>query len=407
MPSKKRTRRKKKNEELNNLAETLKSYGLRDKDAKKQSGKHRGPPKARSVREHGDPRFAPIIAAALSKQGSVKRATHSFHTYPAGMHPDCARMIIDACPGSVHDPFCGGGTVLVEAVLAGRQVSGSDLSPIALLVSNARTAGPELATPLRSAARKIAAQAQLRIDVDVHEDLNNWYEPHVAQELGRIRDEIPKYAQEVQPLLRAVFSSIIVKSSYRKSDTTNHREPHHRPVGTTAVLFHKKARELGRMLENMPSSQPHIFEGNACTQTPPEPVDLILTSPPYPGVYDYLPLQQLRYLWLGIENAKVAQEIGSRRSFRAQGRQEALKEWQERTDEWIKTQTSNLTPQGKFAIIVGDGLVGGKLVDTLFPTVESLKRCGMKVVARASADRPDHARGAIRIEHLVLAEREG
>ena len=407
MPSKKRTRRKKKNEELSSLAETLKAYGLRDKDAKKQSGKHRGPPKARSVREHGDPRFSSIIASALSKQGSIKRATHSFHTYPAGMHPDCARMIIDACPGSVHDPFCGGGTVLVEGLLAGRNVTGSDLSPIALLVSKARTSGPDLATPLRSAARKIAAQAQLRIDVDVHEDLINWYQPHVAQELGRIRDEIPKYAPKVQPLLRAVFSSIIVKSSYRKSDTSNQRETHHRPVGTTAILFHKKARELGRMLEEMPASKPYIFEGNACTHVPPEPVDLILTSPPYPGVYDYLPLQQLRYLWLGIENPKVAQEIGSRRSFRAQGRQDALKEWQERTDEWIEAQTSNLSSQGKFAIIVGDGLVGGKLVDTLFPTVEALKRCGMKVIARASADRPDHARGAIRIEHLVLAEREG
>ena len=174
MPSKKRTRRKKKNEELSNLAETLKSYGLRDKNSRKQSGKHRGPPKARAVREHGDPRFAPIVAAALAKQGSVQRATHSFHTYPAGMHPDCARMIIDACPGSVHDPFCGGGTVLVEGILSGRKVSGADLSPIALLVANARTSSPELATPLRSAARKIAAQAQLRIDVEVHEDLHNW-----------------------------------------------------------------------------------------------------------------------------------------------------------------------------------------------------------------------------------------
>jgi DNA modification methylase len=407
MPRKKTTRRQKKTDELSTLAETLKAYGLRDSGDQKQSGKHRGPPKARAVREHGDPRYAPIMAAALGKQGSVNRATHSFHTYPAGMHPDCARMIIDACPGSVHDPFCGGGTVLVEGVLSGRKVTGSDLSPIALLVSQARTSGPALASPLRSAARKIAAHAQLRIDVEVHEDLHKWYEPHVAQELGRIRDAIGDYAEEVQPLLRSVFSSIIVKSSFRKSDTSNQREPHHRPVGTTAILFHKKARELGRMLETMPESSAHIFEGNACTDTPPNRVDLILTSPPYPGVYDYLPLQQLRYLWLGISAPKSYQEIGSRRDFRAQGRQEALKEWQDRTGEWIKIQTKNLTPSGKFAIIVGDGLIGDKLVDTLFPTVEALNRCGMKVIARASADRPDHARGAIRIEHLVLAEREG
>ena len=58
------------------------------------------------------------------------------------------------------------------------------------------------------------------------------------------------------------------------------------------------------------------------------------------------------------------------------------------------------------AIIVGDGLVGNKLVDALFPTVEAMKSAGMRIVARASADRPDHARNAIRIEHLVLAEKE-
>ena len=108
---------------------------------------------------------------------------------------------------------------------------------------------------------------------------------------------------------------------------------------------------------------------------------------------------------MGIQNPKVAQEIGSRRSFRVQGRAEALKDWQSKTQQWIKKQTSNLSPNGKFAIIVGDGLVGGKLVDTLFPTVEALKHCGLNILARASADRPDHARGAIRIEHLVLAER--
>jgi len=406
MPSKKSNRKKKRNEELRNLADTLKSYGLRDDDNQKHSGKHRGPPKARAVRKHGDPKFSSVVAKALAKQGKVNRATHSFHTYPAGMHPDCAKLIIEACPGTVHDPFCGGGTVLVEGLLAGREVTGSDLSPIALLVSKARTSSPSLATPLRSAARKIAAQAQLRIDVEIDEELQKWYQPHVAQELGRIRDQIQTYPKDIQPLLNAVFSSIIVKTSFRKSDTSNQRETHHRPVGTTAILFHKKARELGRMLESMPENNAKIFEANACTQGPKENVDLILTSPPYPGVYDYLPLQQLRYLWLGIEHANSAQEIGSRRSFRALGRKDALKEWQDETKSWIHTQTHKLTPGGKFAIIVGDGLVGGKLVDTLFPTVEALKSCNMKVLARASADRPDHARGAVRIEHLVLAERE-
>ena len=253
--------------------------------------------------------YQEILADALSKSGHVDRGTHSFHTYPAAMHPDMAKLIISELPGAVHDPFCGGGTVLIEGRMANRPVSGSDLSEISQLITLAKLSSPQMATPLRSAARKIAAQAQLRIDVDVPEDVQEWYEPHVAQELGRIRDEIPKYDEHVQPLLKAVFSSIIIKSSYRKSDTSNKREVHHRPPGTTAILFHKKARELGRMLETMPEGDPHLFRlGDARLTPPPRPVDLILTSPPYPGVYDYLPLQQLRYSWLQFKMQIVYRE---------------------------------------------------------------------------------------------------
>ena len=59
---------------------------------------------------------------------------------------------------------------------------------------------------------------------------------------------------------------------------------------------------------------------------------------------------------------------------------------------------------GRMVIVVGDGLVAGRMVDTLYPTVEAMEAAGMRIIARASADRPDHARGATRIEHLVMGE---
>ena len=397
-------------EETKHLTNSLSVFGLPDPYAKtEEEDKKRGPPQPQSLRKHGDPLLSDLLAEALGKSGHVDRGTHSFHTYPAAMHPDMAKLIISELPGAVHDPFCGGGTVLIEGRMANRLVSGSDLSEISQLITQAKLASPDLATPLRSAARKISAQAQLRIDVEVPEDAKEWYEPHVAQELGRIRDEIPKYDESIQPLLKAVFSSIIIKSSYRKSDTSNKRETHHRPPGTTAILFHKKARELGKMLESMPSSETeHVFQlGDARHVAPPHPVDLILTSPPYPGVYDYLPLQQLRYSWLNFEHAdRLSREVGSRRSFRAQGRTEALSNWQDDTALWIEKQASQLNSGGHMLIVVGDGIVGGKLVDALFPTVESMKKSGMEIVARASADRPDHARSAIRIEHLVMGTKK-
>lgn len=381
-------------------------YGV-DFNFKTEDGRSAGPSETDDIRRHGESDLADTLARALEYSGREERETHGFHTYPAGMHPDCAQDIIAVCPGAVHDPFCGGGTVLIEGVLANRQTSGTDISPIALLVARARTSPIEMATPLRSAARRIAEYAKQPIEVAVPEDVTNWYEPHVAQEIGRLRDGILQADPAVQPLLRTVLSSILIKTSFRESDTSNHRSPTQRPPGTTLTLFHKKARLLGRALEMMPANLPTagIARGDARTTPAPHKVDLILTSPPYPGVYDYLPMQQLRYAWLGLKPGQdYTNEIGSRRDFRARGRSDALKVWQADTKKWISTQASMLNKGGRMVIVVGDGLVAGRMVDTLAPTVEAMEAAGMHIVARASADRPDHARGATRIEHLVMGE---
>jgi DNA modification methylase len=365
-----------------------------------------GPPKALSLRATGDAHWGEVLKDALAQDGGVERGTHGFHAYPARMHPDTAARLISECEGHIHDPFCGGGTVLLEARLAGRESSGTDLSPIAVLVSKARCAPPEMATPLRSAARKIADLGRRSVDVQVPEIASRWYQPHVAQEVGRLRDGIKVANPIAQPLLRAVLSSILIKVSFRESDTSNRRNPYQRPPGTTATLFHKKARELGRALEAMsPGPEPTVRRSDARTTAPLAPAGLILTSPPYPGVYDYLPMHQLRYAWLGMDaEDTLNREIGARRTFRARGRQDALQQWRQDTDKWIATQAAGLAPGGRFVIIVGDGLVGDRVVDTLSPTVESLRAAGLKIVARASADRADHARAAIRIEHMVMAQ---
>ena len=372
-----------------------------------------GPPPPSAVRTHGDSRLASVLGEALSLSGRVERATHHFHTYPAGMHPDSAAQIIAAvdCPddaAGVHDPFCGGGTVLVEALLADRPASGCDLSPVALMVSRARTAAPQRASALRSHARRMAAAAQKPGPVWIPELADDWYEPHVADELGRLRAQIDEVEDSaLQGLLLVVLSSILVKASFRESDTSNRRRSYHRPPGTTAVLFHKKARELGRMLEQMPTDGTvRIRRGDARQHAPPAGTGLVLTSPPYPGVYDYLPMQQLRYAWLDIHPGDgLASEVGSRREFRARGRRDALAQWRKDTQAWIATQARGLPRGGHMGIVVGDGLVGGRGVDTLAPTLDAIQAAGLTLTARASADRPDHARDRVRTEHLVLAHK--
>jgi len=58
------------------------------------------------------------------------------------MHPSIARGAVEAftAPGdAVVDPFCGSGTVLVEAMGLGRRALGVDASPLGVAIARART----------------------------------------------------------------------------------------------------------------------------------------------------------------------------------------------------------------------------------------------------------------------------
>ena len=304
----------------------------------------------------------------------------------------------------------------MEARLAGRRAVGRDISPVALIVAGARTAAAnaEVVSSFRSLGRKIAAEARQSTEspsLTKVEAVSSWYSPSTLVELEAIRRGVVHAPADVQPLLEACFSSILVKVSWRKSDTSQERVKHHRPPGTTAVLFHKKVRELGRALdalrEAIPAGTPaaDVGRGDARKTRIAPPVDLVLTSPPYPSTYDYVPLQQLRAVWLGFE-AYAPEEIGSRRQFREGGRR-ARKQWIDDTTAWTEQAAASLTPGGHLVVVIGDGLTPAGPIDTSAPTEEAAKAAKLAPVARASVERADHARGTTRWEHAFVFRKAG
>ncbi len=131
----------------------------------------------------------------------------------------------------------------------------------------------------------------------------------------------------------------------------------------------------------------------------------MITSPPYPGVYDYLPLQALRVAWLGLDDAAGRRlEIASRRDFRA-GRREAARTWRQQTAAWMARCAGQVVGGGRIAVVIGDGLVGDVHIDALGATLEAGRAAGLRHLAHASGARVDHARGSRRWEHALLFER--
>ncbi|MCB9663503.1 MAG: hypothetical protein H6732_05305 [Alphaproteobacteria bacterium] len=366
----------------------------------------------------GEPALAAALGAALAHTDRQDRCTHGFHTYPAGLHPEAARDLLAALPGRrVLDPFCGGGTVLVEALRAGREVEGADVSAVARLVARLRTARTDeaLRTRLRATARALTEQARQARDLpspDVLAVVGDWYAPEVLRELASLRRGIEEATvdEEVRILLLGVLSSLLIKVSWQVSDTSARREPHVRPPGTTAILFHKKARELARRLEaleeDIPEGTPpaRVVNRDARTPLPDGSVDLVLTSPPYPAVYDYLPMQALREAWLGVRSDAGA-EIGARRDFRRP--ESAYARWVRSTDDWIAAVARALAPGGHLAIVVGDGLIEEGTVETREPTLRAAHAAGLVFRASATLSRPDHARRAVRDEHVMVVQAPG
>jgi DNA modification methylase len=82
-----------------------------------------------------------VIQAVLG-QDKVDEPPHNLYKYPARFAPAFAREVIKAFSAEgdlVLDPFCGGGTTLLEAMIAQRRAAGMDVSSLATFVARTKT----------------------------------------------------------------------------------------------------------------------------------------------------------------------------------------------------------------------------------------------------------------------------
>ncbi|MGB9625626.1 MAG: hypothetical protein ACPMAQ_12290, partial [Phycisphaerae bacterium] len=321
----------------------------------------------------GDAQASRELAWAMQTGEDAGRAlTHGFHAYPARMHPLTAQRVIaarlrkDLAPGAagrascldaagplhpepqglpgrtgdsvvplVVDPFCGSGSVAVEAMRAGAAFVGKDISAVALEVAWVRTrCWPSKRCRLveTRAARVVRLAADLaresrRPPAWVRAEAS-WYDPPALRDVWALRDAIDtEEDDDLRRVLRMVLSSILVKVSKQVSDATTVRDRHHRPVGPGAALhmFRRRAHELRGQLDALREDlaargvrppEPRLLHGDARTAglVAPGTAALVLTSPPYLGTYDYLFHHARRYAALGLPTEYADQhEIGARR----------------------------------------------------------------------------------------------
>ncbi|PRQ05551.1 TRM11 family SAM-dependent methyltransferase [Enhygromyxa salina] len=386
------------------------------------------------VEARGDMAFRfPLVEALRAQDGDERsQLIHGFHAYPARMHPAVARVLLrefSVGPGSeVLDPFCGSGTVAVEALISGWGALGSDLDPLALRLARVKTErrGPKTRTRFldRLAAIGAASAARVRdrddVQAKISADERRWYDVHVLKELAGLLEEIRKVDDERDRLaLEMVFSAIVVKFSRQRSETAARTADKRLRKGLVTEFFVRKGEELAaawaelsaaiprphhlpRFLLSDARSLPHTLAGEyRC--------DLVLTSPPYGGTYDYLHHHARRHAWLGINPKKLREkEIGARRYLsRGKDSGDSRTRWDDEMNAVLGSIAELLRPDAVAVLLVGDAELGGQRVAADQQLERLAPGSELEFVAAASQPRPDWRGGPPRREHLVALRRAG
>ncbi len=358
------------------------------------------------------------------------RDVHAFHSYPARMHPETAARLVTAwsAPGQmVLDPFCGSATVLVEARRLGRVARGFDVNPLSRELCWLKTLAPHAAfiEALTAAAARIAAHADARRERKAgatqrySEADREQFAPHVLLELDGLRDGIRHLADaEATRAALLVLSALLTKFSQKGGDSSAKASTKRVAPGAPSRFFINKTEELCRQLADYaaslapgaPTAECTLGDARRLPGLRPRSVTLVVSSPPYPGVYDYLTHHDDRLRWLGLPAQDFEElEIGSRRELSGEGFGPALARWERDLGATLTALERGLTEEGRIVLLIADStlaqrpLYAERVVAKLAPSV------GLSLTARASQGRPHfHAgsRGAFvrkpRREHLLL-----
>lgn len=251
--------------------------------------------------------WADRFLAGVQTTEPVSGYTHNYYRYPARFSPRFARAAIEAFsrPGDVIlDPFMGGATTLVEARALGRHAVGGDINSLSVFLARVKTTTlndndlariedwvfklPEYLNlhhpPIRAdwwkaagyqrnlpwPIRKLLELALARLHKLPHPRQQRFARClllKVGQWALDCRERIPSAAEFRQELIQHLERFVKGMREYRQAVHAN-RPPDRRKAFSLAIQ--RAASDLA---------------GSSVFSSLPKKPTLVITSPPYPGVY--------------------------------------------------------------------------------------------------------------------------
>lgn len=255
-------------------------------------------------------------------EDNTRAYTHPIHPYPAMMIPQVAGRLIDmhAKPKAVVlDPFCGSGSVLLEAFIKGYNSYGIDINPLSLLISKVKTT-PINHEVLQHELEKILKKASIikKIDSPNFFNIDYWFKHEVISKLAVLRKAIDSIKdRKIKDFFNVVFSfTVRASSNTRNGEFKLYRIDEEKLMDfnpPVIEIFKERAEknisgmaDLWKQFKNNKTRVNILNEDTRYRTTINDgAVDIVVTSPPYGDsktTVAYGQFSRLSLQWLGFDN---------------------------------------------------------------------------------------------------------
>jgi len=250
---------------------------------------------------------------------------HQLSPYIGRMKSSMARSLINqfSQPNDVYDPFCGAGTVALEAWVTGRNVIASDLSPYAYVLSMAKT------SPLRSVQDAIkrldtywaeALDERKTIDLrTVPEWVRAFFHRETLREALLLKNVLLRRRQWF--LLSCLLGILHHRRPGFLSFPASHTTPYllckrypkesHPELYTYKEVYPRMVAKIRRAFARVPEIDHRLTRkvrrahaASAVNIVNGTKVSSIITSPPYMNSLSYARDNRLRLWFLGVDDYK-------------------------------------------------------------------------------------------------------
>ncbi len=258
----------------------------------------------------------------------TKEFTHSFHIYPAMMIPQVAREIIKRYKTNdmnvLFDPYCGTGTSLVEGSLVGLKCIGTDLNPLARIISKSKVTKVDInkvSDLVKKFKHYLSEEHTNNYTQPLITNINFWFKDKQINELCIIKKFIDSINDEdIKDFFLVPFSETLREVSLtRNGEFKLYRIAQEKidkwNPDTNKLFLEKIERNIKGYIqfENINKSYDHeVYNFNSSEEIPNElipenSVDIVITSPPYGDSKTTVAYGQFSTLsneWLGISDAR-------------------------------------------------------------------------------------------------------